>query len=400
MIITLIAGARPNFMKIAPLIQAIKKAEQAGKNIHYRLVHTGQHYDKNMSDTFFEELGIPMPDVNLGCGGGTQAEQTAHIMMAFEQDLMQHPTDLVLVVGDVTSTMACSIVAKKLNTKVCHVEAGIRSWDLSMPEEINRMVTDALADYMFTTSEIANKNLLLQGAKLENGANLGGLDNLDKLAKCQLPEEQYAFKRISQKVWWVGNVMIDTLLANRSRFRRPAVYDTLGLEEKQYVVMTMHRPANVDEETHLKALMEQIINNVHGLPIIFPIHPRTAKIFYNLWGDEATLKTLFPNLHIVDPMGYLEFNYMVEHAKVVVTDSGGITEETTVMGVPCITLRDNTERPETCTIGTNKLIGTRPEAIKPALDLLFAGEWQQGAIPPLWDGHTAERIVEILLNEL
>ena len=403
MIITLIAGARPNFMKIAPLIQAIKKAEQADKNIHYRLVHTGQHYDKNMSDTFFEELGIPMPDVNLGCGGGTQAEQTAHIMMAFEQDLMQHPTDLVLVVGDVTSTMACSIVAKKLNTKVCHVEAGIRSWDLSMPEEINRMVTDALADYMFTTSEIANKNLLLQGAKLENGANLGnlgGLDNLDKLAKCQLPEEQYAFKRISQKVWWVGNVMIDTLLANRSRFRRPAVYDTLGLEEKQYVVMTMHRPANVDEETHLKALMEQIINNVHGLPIIFPIHPRTAKIFYNLWGDEATLKTLFPNLHIVGPMGYLEFNYMVEHAKVVVTDSGGITEETTVMGVPCITLRDNTERPETCTIGTNKLIGTRPEAIKPALDLLFAGEWQQGAIPPLWDGRTAERIVEILLTEL
>ena len=403
MIITLIAGARPNFMKIAPLIQAIKKAEQAGKNIHYRLVHTGQHYDKNMSDTFFEELGIPQPDVNLGCGGGTQAQQTANIMVAFEADLMEHPTDLVLVVGDVTSTMACSIVAKKLNTRVCHVEAGIRSWDLSMPEEINRMVTDALADYMFTTSEIANKNLLLQGAKLENGANLGnlgGLDNLDKLAKCQLPEEQYAFKRISQKVWWVGNVMIDTLLANRSRFRRPAVYDTLGLEEKQYVVMTMHRPANVDEETHLKALMEQIINNVHGLPIIFPIHPRPDKIFYNLWGDEATLKTLFPNLHIVDPMGYLEFNYMVEHAKVVVTDSGGITEETTVMGVPCITLRDNTERPETCTIGTNKLIGTRPEAIKPALDLLFAGEWQQGAIPPLWDGHTAERIVEILLNEL
>ena len=193
--------------------------------------------------------------------------------------------------------------------------------------------------------------------------------------------------------------MIDTLLANRSKFRRPAVYDELGLQEKNYVVMTMHRPANVDEETHLKALMEQIITNVHGLPIIFPIHPRTAKIFYNLWGDETQLKALFPNLHIVDPMGYLEFNYMVEHAKVVVTDSGGITEETTVMGVPCITLRDNTERPETCTIGTNKLIGTKPEAIKPALDMLFAGQWQQGAIPPLWDGHTAERIIEILLNE-
>ena len=401
MLITLIAGARPNFMKIAPLIKAIQKASAEGHNIHYRLVHTGQHYDKNMSDTFFEELGIPMPDINLGCGGGTQAEQTANIMVAFEQDLMQNPTDLVLVVGDVTSTMACSIVAKKLNTKVCHVEAGIRSWDLTMPEEINRMVTDALADYMFTTSEIANKNLLLAGASLENSANLINLDGLDalgNLAKRQLPEEQYAFKRTPQRVWYVGNVMIDTLLANRSRFRKPEVYDALGLEDKQYIMMTMHRPANVDEQEHLKALMEQIITNVHGLPIIFPIHPRTAKLFYNLWGDEQQLSQLFPNLHIVDPMGYLEFNYLVERAKAVVTDSGGITEETTVMGVPCITLRDNTERPETCTVGTNMLIGTQPQAIKPALDKLFADEWKQGAIPALWDGHTAERIVEILLS--
>ena len=407
--ITLIAGARPNFMKIAPLIKAIQAAEAAGNDIHYRLVHTGQHYDKNMSDTFFEELGIPVPDVNLGCGGGTQAEQTANIMMAFEKDLMQNPTDLVLVVGDVTSTMACSIVAKKLNTKVCHVEAGIRSWDQTMPEEINRMVTDALADYMFTTSEIANKNLLLQGACLEASQAMGnGQWEMGEETNCQSPianslpaleEEQYAFKRHVQRVWYVGNVMIDTLLANRSRFRRPAVYDTLGLEEKQYVVMTMHRPANVDEQEHLKALMEQIITNVHGLPIIFPIHPRTAKLFYQLWGDEEQLAKLFPNLHIVDPMGYLEFNYLVEHAKVVVTDSGGITEETTVMGVPCITLRDNTERPETCTVGTNMLIGTRPEAIKPALDKLFAGEWKKGAIPALWDGHTAERIIEILLKK-
>ena len=395
MLITLIAGARPNFMKIAPLIKAIQAAEAVGKDIHYRLVHTGQHYDKNMSDTFFEELGIPMPDVNLGCGGGTQAEQTANIMVAFEKDLMANPTDLVLVVGDVTSTMACSIVAKKLNTKVCHVEAGIRSWDLTMPEEINRMVTDALADYMFTTSEIANKNLLLQGASLES--KVEGV-------KCKgeelpiLEEEQYAFKRTPQRVWYVGNVMIDTLLANRSRLRKPAIYDTLGLQEGEYIMMTMHRPANVDEEAHLKALMEQIITNVHGLPIIFPIHPRTAKIFYNLWGDEKQLKELFPNLHIVDPMGYLEFNYMVERAKAVVTDSGGITEETTVMGVPCITLRDNTERPETCTVGTNELIGTDPAAVKPALDLLFSGQWKKGAIPALWDGHTAERIVEILLE--
>ena len=396
MLITLIAGARPNFMKIAPLIKAIQKANNEGKDSHYRLVHTGQHYDKNMSDTFFEELGIPTPDVNLGCGGGTQAEQTANIMVAFEKDLMANPTDLVLVVGDVTSTMACSIVAKKLNTKVCHVEAGIRSWDLSMPEEINRMVTDSLADYMFTTSEIANKNLILSGCFLENGTNSQSpiANSLPALA-----EEQYAFKRNVQRVWWVGNVMIDTLLANRARFSKPAVFDELGLTEKNYVVMTMHRPANVDEEQHLKALMEQIITNVHGLPIIFPIHPRTAKIFYNLWGNEEQLAQLFPNLHIVAPMGYLEFNYMVEHAKVVVTDSGGITEETTVMGVPCITLRDNTERPETCTIGTNRLIGTNPQAVKPALDALFAGQWQTGEIPPLWDGHTAERIVDILYTE-
>ena len=395
--ITLIAGARPNFMKIASLVHAIKAAENAGKDIHYSLVHTGQHYDKNMSDTFFEELNIPMPDANLGCGGGSQAEQTANIMVAFEKYLMENPTDLVLVVGDVTSTMACSIVAKKLNTKVCHVEAGIRSWDLSMPEEINRMVTDSLADYMFTTSEIANKNLLLQGAELQ-ASSPNSLIASSPNSLPALEEEQYAFKRSVQRVWYVGNVMIDTLLANRSRFRRPAVFNELQLTEGQYIMMTMHRPANVDEEAHLKALMEQIITNVHGLPIIFPIHPRTAKIFYNLWGNEDNLRQLFPNLHIVEPMGYLEFNYMVERAKAVVTDSGGITEETTVMGVPCITLRDNTERPETCTVGTNELIGTNPSAVKPALDLLFSGQWKKGAIPALWDGHTAERIVDILLT--
>ena len=401
--ITLIAGARPNFMKIAPLIKAIERYNegeptpdsslkgggQEKLRIFYRLVHTGQHYDKNMSDTFFEELGIPTPDVNLGCGGGTQAEQTAHIMVEFEKDLMAHPTDVVLVVGDVTSTMACSIVAKKLNTKVCHVEAGIRSWDLTMPEEINRMVTDSLADYMFTTSDVANRNLVRQGAELVESQK-------SKVESEKLPEDKYAYERVPQKVWHVGNVMIDTLLANRARFRKPQVWDELGLKEKEYIVMTMHRPANVDEETHLKALMEEIITNMHELSIVFPIHPRTAKIFYNLWGEEEALAKRFPNLHIVEPLGYLEFNYLVERAKAVVTDSGGITEETTVMGVPCITLRDNTERPETCTVGTNELIGTNPAAIKPALDKLFAGEWKKGAIPELWDGHTAERIINIL----
>jgi len=383
--ITLIAGARPNFMKVAPIIKAIKKAEQEGSDIHYSLVHTGQHYDKNMSDTFFEELGIPAPDINLGCGGGTQAEQTAAIMVAFERYLIDNPADLVMVVGDVTSTMACSIVAKKLNTKVAHIEAGIRSWDLTMPEEINRMVTDSLADYFFTTSEVANKNLL----------RLGGVFAEDYKSE----KVRFGHDRCPQKIYYVGNVMIDTLLANMSRFRKPEVYDTLHLEEKRYIVMTMHRPANVDEETHLRLLMEQILTNVQGEPVVFPIHPRTAKIFYGLWGDENNIKRLFPNLHIVEPMGYLEFNYMVEHARAVVTDSGGITEETTVMGIPCITLRDNTERPETCTIGTNELIGTNPDNIKPALDNLYAGQWKKGEIPPLWDGHTAERIVDILIAE-
>lgn len=377
--ITLIAGARPNFMKVAPIIKAIKAAEAAGKDMHYRLVHTGQHYDKNMSDTFFEELGIPAPDVNLGCGGGSQAEQTAAIMVAFEKELMAHPADIVMVVGDVTSTMACSIVAKKLNTKVCHVEAGIRSWDLTMPEEINRMVTDSLADYMFTTSDVANRNLMRMGCVLMKE----GVSELEN-------------ERVPQRVWFVGNVMIDTLLANRARFRKPEVWDELGLKGQEFIVMTMHRPANVDEENHLRAMMEQIVDNVHGLPVIFPIHPRTAKLFYGLWGDETELAKRLPNLHIVEPMGYLGFNYLVERAKAVVTDSGGITEETTVMGVPCITLRDNTERPETCTVGTNELIGTDPTAIKPALDKLFAGEWKKGAIPELWDGHTAERIIAIL----
>lgn len=351
--ITLIAGARPNFMKIAPLIRAIQATD-----IKFRLVHTGQHYDKVMSQTFFEELNIPQPHVNLACGGGSQAEQTAAIMVAFEKDLMAHPTDLVIVVGDVTSTMACTIVAKKLGVKVAHVEAGIRSYDMSMPEEINRMVTDTLADYFFTTTTWAGENLLKVG-----------------IAK--------------EKIYWVGNVMIDTLLANRERFRQPECYEALGLEEKKYFVLTLHRPANVDETQHLKDLMDEIIGNAQGYPIVFPIHPRTAKLFKEI-GIEA------PNLHVVEPLGYLEFNYLVERAFAVVTDSGGITEETTVMGVPCMTLRNNTERPETCEMGTNELIGTDPKNIRPAMERLFAGNWKKGCIPPLWDGQTAKRIVEIL----
>lgn len=358
--ITLIAGARPNFMKIAPIIAAIQEKQQQGYDIHYRLVHTGQHYDKNMSQSFFEQLGIPEPHANLEAGGGTQAEQTANIMVRFEKELTEHRSDLVLVVGDVTSTLACSIVAKKLMVKVAHVEAGIRSGDITMPEEINRMVTDAITDYFFTTSDIANANLLKEGKR----------------------EEQVIF---------VGNTMIDTLLKQRSRFTAPAIFESAGLKPQQYLVMTLHRPANVDGEKNLALLINEIMSNSYGLPVIFPVHPRTARNLENIGIS-------FSNLHLVEPLGYLEFNYLVENAKAVITDSGGITEETTVMGVPCMTLRDSTERPETCTLGTNELLGTDPRALKPAMERLFSGEWKKGSIPPLWDGHAAERIIDKLIE--
>lgn len=347
-------------MKIAPIIAAIRDRQQQGEDIHYRLVHTGQHYDKNMSQSFFEQLNIPEPHVNLEAGGGSQAEQTANIMVRFEKELTEHRPDLVLVVGDVTSTLACSIVAKKQMVKVAHVEAGIRSGDITMPEEINRMVTDAITDYFFTTSEIANANLRKEGKQ----------------------EEQIIF---------VGNTMIDTLLKQRSRFTAPAIFATAALKPQGYLVMTLHRPANVDVQENLSLLISEIMNNSNGLPVIFPVHPRTAK---NLESSRLS----YPNLHLVEPLGYLEFNYLVENAKAVITDSGGITEETTVMGVPCMTLRDSTERPETCTLGTNELLGTDPRAIKPAMERLFRGEWKKGSIPPLWDGHAAERIIESLIE--
>lgn len=358
--ISLIAGARPNFMKIAPIIEAIKHQENQGVDIHYRLVHTGQHYDKNMSDSFFEELGIPKPDVNLNCGGGTQAEQAANIMVRFENELNQNPADLVLVVGDVTSTLACSIVAKKMYTKVAHVEAGIRSGDVAMPEEINRMVTDSISDYFFTTSDIANANLKKSGV-------------------------------LNDRIFFVGNVMIDTLLKNRCRFQKPEAWDRLMLKENEYFVMTLHRPANVDEEVKLKAFMDELLATTSPLPLVFPVHPRTAKMLVNLGINH-------PRLHKVQPLGYLEFNYLVERAKAVVTDSGGITEETSIMNVPCMTLRDNTERPETISLGTNELLGTDPKAIKPAMERLFSGNWKQGQEIPYWDGKAAERIVAHLLD--
>ena len=354
----LIAGARPNFMKIAPIIDALKAAEVHGGRLRYRLIHTGQHYDRAMSGGFFEQLGIPEPDINLEVGSGTQAEQTAAIMVSYEKVLLEKKSDLCLVVGDVTSTMACSIAARKLGVPVAHVEGGIRSDDWTMPEEINRVVTDSITNWFFTTSETANENLRRSGVS-------------------------------DERIFFVGNTMIDTLLKQTPHLRPPTFWHDLGLQAGQYFVVTLHRPANVDGEQQLLRLLLAIAEGVHGLPVVFPVHPRTAK---NLKELEAHI----PNMHYVEPQGYLEFNYLVKHSKGVITDSGGITEETTVMGVPCLTLRNNTERPETVTIGTNELIGTNPANLSPALALVMAGKWKKGLIPEKWDGKTAERIVKNL----
>ena len=318
-IVDIIAGARPNFMKIAPIILSIQKSEC----LRYRLIHTGQHYDPKLSASFFDQLGIPEPDVNLNVGSGSPAEQTSAIMTRYEKVIIEATSDLCLVVGDVTSTMACAITAQKLCIPVAHVEAGIRSGDWAMPEEINRLVTDAVTNWFFTTSQVANENLKKSGIE-EN------------------------------RIFFVGNTMIDTLLANMTRFKPPKFWSDLSLDNKKYIVLTLHRPSNVDELKSFSSLLRAIGRYSRGLPVIFPVHPRTAKSLSNL--DDVP-----QNIHLVDPQPYLEFNYLVKHAKAVITDSGGITEETTVMGVPCMTLRDSTERPETVTIGTNELLGTDPE---------------------------------------
>jgi UDP-N-acetylglucosamine 2-epimerase (non-hydrolysing) len=362
MLIDIIAGARPNFMKVAPIIRALEERKEAGGLLRYRLVHTGQHYDPKMSGDFFSQLGIPEPDCNLEVGSGTQAEQTAAIMMRYERLLIEAPSRLCLVVGDVTSTMACAITAQKLRIPVAHVEAGIRSGDWTMPEEINRMVTDSITNWFFTTSEVANDNLRSAG----------------------VPDE---------RIFFVGNTMIDTLLANMDRLRPPGFWSELALAPREYFVLTMHRPSNVDAGGPFGHMLAAISAGSRGLPVVFPLHPRTARTLRGL--VEVPV-----NFRVVDPQPYLEFNYLVKHAKAVITDSGGITEEATVMGVPCLTLRDTTERPETITVGTNELIGTDPAALAPALARLFQGDWKEGGIPEKWDGKTAGRIVAALEDVL
>jgi UDP-N-acetylglucosamine 2-epimerase (non-hydrolysing) len=357
--LTLVAGARPNFMKIAPLIRAIEAKAGQGADISYRLVHTGQHYDKNLSDTFFEELNIPKPHANLEVKSGSQAVQTANIMIAFERELLANPTDLVVVVGDVNSTMACAIVAKKMHIRVAHVEAGIRSGDWTMPEEINRVVTDSITDYFFTTSTTAGENLLKYGAS-------------------------------ANKIHFVGNVMIDTLLQNLERLQKPEFWNSMNLAPQNYLVLTLHRPANVDNPESLRKMLLGIDSLADGKTVVFPVHPRTRAMLT----DDLNLK----NIKFVDPQGYLSFLYLVKNAFAVITVSGGLSEETTVLGIPCFTLRDTTERPETQTIGTNTLVGTSVENLVKCYSEFIENGPRKSGIPELWDGRASQRIINILMQ--
>ncbi|MEE9440060.1 MAG: UDP-N-acetylglucosamine 2-epimerase (non-hydrolyzing) [Saprospiraceae bacterium] len=358
--IDIIAGARPNFMKIGPIMHALNRYNSTNPDdkIEFRLIHTGQHYDKKMSEDFFDQLNIPKPNINLGVGSGTQATQTGNIMVKYEAAIKEWKPELCIVVGDVTSTMACAITAKKECVKVAHVEGGIRSGDQTMPEEINRMATDSITDYFFTTSAVANDNL----------AQLG---------------------HSKEKVFFVGNTMIDSLLGNLERLIKPQVYKDNNLSENPFLVMTLHRPSNVDGYENLRKLLLLINQNVGSHKVVFPMHPRTKKMF-----DQLDIN--FDNLIITGPMSYLEFIYLIKNAAGVVTDSGGITEETTVLNVPCMTLRNSTERPETVTMGTNEIVGTNPDNIVPYLQKLISGNWKKGGIPELWDGKTADRIVAII----
>lgn len=358
--VILIAGARPNFMKVAPIIHAMDKAIKNNAGIKYSLVHTGQHYDEKMSASFFKELNIPAPTINLESGSGTQSEQTAAIMIRFEKYLQENPCDLVLVVGDVTSTLACSIVAKKEKIKVAHVEGGIRSKDMEMPEEINRLVTDSISDYFFTTSEFANQNLQREGVD-------------------------------SSRIFFVGNTMIDTLLANIDRIKKPAFFDVEKFDLKKYLVLTLHRPSNVDNAEILSNYLDVIQETVADYKVIFPVHPRTRKIL-------EELGRTWPNIHLTEPQSYLHFIFLVKNSLGVITDSGGITEETTVLNIPCITLRNTTERPETVSEGTNILIGSNAVELRQHVAMMLAGSWKTGKIPKNWDGKAGERIVDALLN--
>ncbi len=357
-----IAGARPNFMKVAPIYAEMKRRSAEFVPM---IVHTGQHYDAAMSDSFFDDLGMPKPDVYLGVGSGSHAVQTAKIMTEFEPVVLREKPDWVVVVGDVNSTIACALVCAKLGVKVAHVEAGLRSRDRTMPEEINRILTDSISDLLFTTSQDAGVNLSKEG----------------------IPAERVRF---------VGNVMIDSLMDHLKIAENSKVREGLGIDGKDYAVLTLHRPSNVDDKETFSGILEALIGVAEKLPIIFPVHPRTrAKIEEFGFGDRIAGS----DIRLVDPLGYLDFMRLYSGAKMVMTDSGGLQEETTVLGIPCMTLRNNTERPITIEMGTNVLVGTDPEKIKQAaFDVLENKASTATRIPPLWDGKTAGRICDELLK--
>ena len=360
----LIAGARPNFMKIAPIIRALARA---GEALQYRLIHTGQHYDREMNGVFFEELGIPAPHVCFESGSGSHAKQTGRVMLAFERYLAASPADLVLVVGDVNSTLACAIVAKKSRIPVAHVEAGLRSGDMAMPEEVNRIVTDSITDFFFATEPAAVANLLREGKPRE-------------------------------RVFHVGHVMVDNLVYQRDQLAGApaAAFATCALKAQypRFGVVTLHRPSNVDDAAALRRIAFALRDISQRLPLVFPVHPRTR---VNL---QKFAIELGPRVVRTPPLSYMEFLNLWKDAAVVLTDSGGLQEETTALGVPCITLRDNTERPVTVSQGTNVLAGSDPVRIERAVSKVLRGELKAGRRPALWDGHAAERIVQILSREL
>lgn len=355
-----VVGARPNFMKIAPVIDEMRRRRP---RIESLLVHTGQHYDESMSDSFFEDLQIPRPDMNLEVGSGSHSEQTARVMIAFEQVLMKHPADWVVVVGDVNSTMAAAIVASKQLVRVAHVEAGLRSFDRTMPEEINRVVTDALANLLLTPSLDANENLLREGAAPE-------------------------------KIRFVGNVMIDSLYRHLERARTSRILERFSLEPGSFCAITLHRPSNVDVKETLSGILDALEVIGERLPIVFPIHPRTRDRLEQFGLRERVNRQR--SLVLTEPLGYLDFLHLYSNSRLVLTDSGGLQEETTVLGIPCLTLRTNTERPITVTEGTNRLVGSDPENIKREALAALDRPSPAARAPELWDGHAASRIVDAI----
>lgn len=358
--VTIIAGARPNFMKIAPLMRAIRAAKAAGKNITARLVYTGSDEDKSLEPSLFTDLDMPRPDVYLHVDTTDFFQRMAGILVAFARELEQHPAQIVIVVDDLTPTMACSIVAKKKGIKVAHLVAGTRSFDMDMPKEVNRMITDGLSDYLFTAGMVANRNLNQTGTEPAN-------------------------------VHFVGNILIDTLRYNRTRLQRPVAFSIMGLKEKEYFLLTLNRHALLSNDTALKALFQTILKKTDK-PIVAPLHTYVKNRL-------AALGIASERLHFFPPQPYLAFGYLVNHAQAIITDSGNVAEEATFLGIPCITLNNYAEHPETVSMGTNRLVGEDPKLLGDALDILNKGEWQEGHLPERWDGRAAERIVQTLLGE-